>query len=169
MASAIKKVNKISQIVRLKQVMLSWKRMSLKRSPVLSCCDNEDSDGSDAGSGSSGRTRITPPGSVAVYVGAERRRFVIPTRFLNLPLFVSLLNQAEEEFGYQSNGGLALPCEVGFFMNVLELLQRDEQRYGGLGIDEIIRILSEGGCESCNYSANVGGYLFTPLLEKTRV
>ncbi|KAA8522687.1 hypothetical protein F0562_009151 [Nyssa sinensis] len=129
MASTIKKVNNISQIVRFKQVMQRWKSMSLKRRSVISYSDD-----SDASSGSVSNRRI-PSGSLAVYVGAERRRFVIPTRFLNLPVFVSLLNKAEEEFGFQSSGGLVLPCEVGFFRGVLQLLERDERRLAELELD----------------------------------
>ncbi|KAA8535720.1 hypothetical protein F0562_030774 [Nyssa sinensis] len=148
MASAIKKVNKISQIVRLKQVMQRWKYMSLKSRSVISYDDDDSGSDSDLFSGSGSNRRI-PSGSLAVYVGAERRRFVIPTRFLNLPVFVALLNKAEEEFGFQRSGGLVLPCEVGFFRELLKLLKRDEQRFGGLGLDELLKFFSEVGSDPC--------------------
>ncbi|KAK9269252.1 hypothetical protein L1049_001022 [Liquidambar formosana] len=154
MASAIKKVEKIRQIVRLKQVMQRWKNMSLRTR-------------SDADSGSS---RRIPPGFLAVYVGVERKRFVIPTRFLNLPILVDLLNKAEEEFGFQSNGGLVLPCEVGFFRQVLTFLERDESRFGGLGLDEFLKMVSDVGLDSCKETTtNNTCHGFTPLLQKTRV
>ncbi|KAL6985020.1 hypothetical protein U1Q18_018400 [Sarracenia purpurea var. burkii] len=172
MASAIKKVNKIGQIVRLKQLMQRWKHMSLRRHPVLSG-SSSDGDGDRDGSGSGGRPqsrRTIPCGSIAIYVGYERRRFVIPTRFLNLPVFVALLNKAEEEFGLQRNGGLVLPCEVEFFKGVLEFLERDEQRYRALGIDEFVRMFSEVGFDSCKDTVNVcSSNGLTPLLQKTRV
>ncbi|KAK6945216.1 Small auxin-up RNA [Dillenia turbinata] len=131
MASAIKKVEKIRQIVRLKQVMQRWKSMSIRRRSILSH--------SDSGS-SSGSTRRIPPGFLAVYVGLERRRFLIPTRFLNLPIFRSLLKKAEEEFGFQPSGGLVLPCDVSFFKELLKFLERDEKKFGGLSLDEIFKI-----------------------------
>ncbi|KAH6786568.1 hypothetical protein C2S52_006120 [Perilla frutescens var. hirtella] len=46
----------------------------------------------------------TPSGSVVVYVSTERCRFVMPTRFLNLLMFIALLNQTGEEFGYPTTG-----------------------------------------------------------------
>ncbi|CAK9170670.1 unnamed protein product [Ilex paraguariensis] len=159
MASAMKKVDKIIQIVRLKQVMQRWKTMSLRRRSFLSHSGSESDTGSN---------RRTPRGSLAVYVGAERRRFVIPTRFLNLPVFVALLKEAKEEFGYQINSGLALPCEVGFFRAVLEFLERDEQRFCGLGLDEFLKMFSEVSPDSCRESTNTS-HCLTPLLQKARV
>ncbi|KAK6941746.1 Small auxin-up RNA [Dillenia turbinata] len=136
MASAIKKVEKIRQIVRLKQVMQRWKSMSIRGRSILSYSDSD----SDLGS-SSGSTRRIPPGFLAVYVGLERRRFLIPTRFLNLPIFGSLLQKAEEEFGFQPSGGLVLPCDVKFFKELLKFLDRDEKKFGGLSLDEIFKEL----------------------------
>ncbi|MFS7981453.1 putative small auxin-up RNA [Helianthus anomalus] len=80
----MKETNMIRKIVRLKQLVQRW------------------------------RHRIPPGGSLAVYVGDEHRRFVIPTRFINLPVFASLLNKAEEAFGFQTTGRLVLPCQVEF-------------------------------------------------------
>ncbi|CAI9760561.1 unnamed protein product [Fraxinus pennsylvanica] len=151
MASAIKKVNKIIQIVRLRQVVQRWKTKSLSRTP--------------------------PPGSLAVYVGLELQRFVIPTRFLNLPVFVGLLHKAEEEFGFQTSGGLVLPCESGFFREILNYLEKDEETFGGLGLDEFFKMISEAVFEpfdqcSCKESSSASrrhAFITTPLLQKTRV
>ncbi|KAL2228884.1 auxin-responsive protein SAUR50-like [Sesamum indicum] len=171
MASAIKKVNMITQIVRLRQVVRRWKSKSLRRRTVL--CYSSCSSDPDEPAGSS---RRTPSGSVAVYVGPERRRFVIPTRFLNLPVFLALLDEAEEEFGFQTTGGLALPCDTGFFINILQLLEEDEEKFGGLGLDEFLKMVSEVGLEcfeqsSCKESSSSAScHAFTsPLLQKTRV
>ncbi|KAK3022334.1 hypothetical protein RJ639_047039 [Escallonia herrerae] len=166
MASALKKVNKITQIVRLKQVMQRWRSTSLRCRPLhLSHSSDDSDDGSEHGPN---RPR-TPSGSLAVYADAdaERRRFVIPTRFLNLPVLVDLLDKAEEEFGYQSNGGLVLPCEAEFFAEILKLLVRDEQKFGGFGLDEFCSMFSDVGFGSCKDSSNAC-HGFAPLLQKTR-
>ncbi|OIT39445.1 PREDICTED: auxin-responsive protein SAUR50-like [Nicotiana attenuata] len=165
MASAIKKGNMITQIVRLKQVVKRWKNKSLKRRSVLSYSSSDSDEPALSGS-----DRRTPSGSLAVYVGPERRRFVIPTRFLNLPVFISLLDKAEEEFGYQRTGGLVLPCEVEYFSEILRLLDRDEERFGHLGLDELVKLISEVGFESLDQSCKeAASHGFAPLLQNARV
>jgi SAUR family protein len=58
-----------------------------------------------------------PKGYLAVYVGDEMKRFLIPVSFLNESLFQELLSQAEEEFGYcHSMGGLTIPCKEDVFL-----------------------------------------------------
>jgi SAUR family protein len=50
-------------------------------------------------------------GYVAVYVGEEQKRFVIPISYLNQPSFQDLLSQTQEEFGYDHPmGGVTIPC-----------------------------------------------------------
>ncbi|KAF7841130.1 Auxin-induced protein 15A [Senna tora] len=57
-----------------------------------------------------------PKGYVAVYVGEKMKRFVIPISYLNQPSFQDLLNQAEEEFGFEHPmGGLTIPCREDVF------------------------------------------------------
>ncbi|CAL9046922.1 protein SMALL AUXIN UP-REGULATED RNA 12-like [Musa acuminata AAA Group] len=148
---AMKKVEKIRQVVQLKQVMRRWRALSLRRR------GEED--------GSRGAVR---PGSVAVYVGQERRRFVIPTRFLNLPVFAALLQRAEEEYGFPPAGGLALPCDPAFFRYVLDALHRDEPRFGALGLDAFLALFADlGGATSpCREPISYNG--FSPLLPKTK-
>ncbi|XP_040998004.1 auxin-responsive protein SAUR20-like [Juglans microcarpa x Juglans regia] len=155
MATSTKRAETIRQIVRLKQVMLRWKYANLRRQTVLPT--------------SSGSGRRIPAGFLAVYVGPERKRFVIPTRFLNLPVFVALLDKAEEEFGFQRTGGLVLPCEVGFFGEMLKLLERDEGRFGRLGLEELMMVteVSSGSCREATSRAY--GHLVTPLMQKARV
>ncbi|CAL5212575.1 unnamed protein product [Lathyrus oleraceus] len=64
-----------------------------------------------------------PKGYLAVYVGDKMRRFVIPVSYLNRPLFQELLNQAEEEFGYDHPmGGLTIPCNEDEFLNLTSRL-----------------------------------------------
>ncbi|KAL2321143.1 hypothetical protein Fmac_030112 [Flemingia macrophylla] len=60
-----------------------------------------------------------PKGYLAVYVGDKMKRFVIPISFLSHPSFQDLLNQAEEEFGYDHPmGGLTIPCSEDIFQNI---------------------------------------------------
>ncbi|XP_062029712.1 protein SMALL AUXIN UP-REGULATED RNA 51-like [Rosa rugosa] len=163
---AMKKVEKIRQIVRLKQIMMRWKLASLRLRlrPALSYDDDSDS----SSSGSS--TRRTPSGFLAVYVGPERRRFVIPARFVNLPVFVGLLEKAAEEFGFETTGGLVLPCEVAFFKDILKFLEKDERKFGKLALDEFLKMVTDAvGFDSCKAAASGPGSSFTPLLQDARV
>ncbi|KAI3868385.1 hypothetical protein MKW92_027146 [Papaver armeniacum] len=169
--------NKIRKIVQLKQVMKRWKSMSLGKTHHHSngsdSSDSSSSSSSSSESDSNSRNRrrslkrIPSSGNLAVYIGPERRRFVIPTRYLNLPIFVSLLKQSEEEYGFQSNGGLVLPCEVVFFKRVLKLLDKDENRFRRLELDEFLNLFSD--TVDPNYCREgTRDFGFAPLLPKTR-
>ncbi|CAJ1978830.1 unnamed protein product [Sphenostylis stenocarpa] len=62
-------------------------------------------------------------GHLAVYVGEKMKRFVIPVSYLNKPSFQHLLNQAEEEFGYDHPmGGLTIPCSEEVFQHITSCL-----------------------------------------------
>lgn len=65
-----------------------------------------------------------PKGHIAVYVGENRRkRFVVPVSYLNHPSFLSLLNRAEEEFGFNHpSGGLTIPCKEDAFIDLTSRL-----------------------------------------------
>lgn len=67
--------------------------------------------------------RATPTGAFAVYVGEERRRFVVPTSYLSHPLFKILLEKAYDEFGFGQTGGLLLPCSVKTFQEVVHAVE----------------------------------------------
>ena len=61
-----------------------------------------------------------PKGYFAVYVGEqEKKRFVVPVSLLSQPGFQDLLNQAEEEFGYNHlMGDLTIPCSEDIFTSL---------------------------------------------------
>lgn len=65
-----------------------------------------------------------PKGCLAVSVGKEDKeevkRFVIPMDYLGHPSFQVLLREAEEEFGFQQQGLLKIPCEVSVFEKILK-------------------------------------------------
>ncbi|KAJ4958925.1 hypothetical protein NE237_026036 [Protea cynaroides] len=60
-----------------------------------------------------------PRGSLAVYVGPNLRRYIVPATYLSLPEFRVLMERAVEEFGFEQEGGLKIPCEEEDFEEVL--------------------------------------------------
>lgn len=68
-------------------------------------------------------SKDVPEGHVPIYVGDEMERFVVCAELLNHPVFVKLLNQSAQEYGYEQQGVLRLPCHVFVFERVLEALK----------------------------------------------
>jgi SAUR family protein len=69
-----------------------------------------------------------PRGCCAVYVGAERRRFVVPTAYLGMPVFRRLLEKAEEEFEFDyADGALTIPCDTEAFKYILVVMDRHQK------------------------------------------
>nr|XP_011465131.1 PREDICTED: indole-3-acetic acid-induced protein ARG7-like [Fragaria vesca subsp. vesca] len=70
------------------------------------------------------KTSDIPKGYFAVYVGeSQKKRFVVPISYLNQPLFLDLLSQAEEEFGYHHPmGGITIPCSQDTFIDLTSRL-----------------------------------------------
>ncbi|VFQ66114.1 unnamed protein product [Cuscuta campestris] len=68
-----------------------------------------------------------PRGCVAVMVGQgrEQQRFVIPVIYVNHPLFLSLLKEAEEEYGFSHNGPITIPCHVAEFRQVEGIIHKE--------------------------------------------
>ncbi|XP_027061169.1 auxin-responsive protein SAUR71-like [Coffea eugenioides] len=73
-----------------------------------------------------------PEGHLPVYVGEEMERFVVSAELLNHPLFVNLLNQSAQEYGYHHRGVLRIPCHVFVFERVLEALRLSPHDYSHL-------------------------------------
>ncbi|XP_004506994.2 uncharacterized protein [Cicer arietinum] len=72
---------------------------------------------------SSSKGLDVPKGYLAVYIGEEMKRFVIPISYLNQPLFQELLSQVEEQFGYDHPmGGLTIPCREDVFLDITSRL-----------------------------------------------
>ncbi|KAF4388389.1 hypothetical protein G4B88_013226 [Cannabis sativa] len=70
-------------------------------------------------------TKDVPKGYLAVYVGEKRmKRFAIPISFLNQPSFQDLLNQAEQEFGFDHPmGALTIPCNEEAFIELKMIIK----------------------------------------------
>ena len=70
---------------------------------------------------------MVPKGYLAVCVGLELRRFVIPTEYLGHQAFHILLREAEEEFGFEQTGVLRIPCEVSVFESILKIVEANDK------------------------------------------
>ncbi|KAK7310957.1 hypothetical protein RJT34_08774 [Clitoria ternatea] len=64
-----------------------------------------------------------PKGHFVVYVGENRSRYIVPISFLSRPEFQTLLHQAEEEFGFDHERGLTIPCEEDVFESLTSMLR----------------------------------------------
>lgn len=65
-----------------------------------------------------------PAGRLAVYVGHERRRFVIPASYLTNTVFQSLLAKTAEEFGFRCDGSsLRIACTPDVFEHYVWCLE----------------------------------------------
>ncbi|QCD88643.1 auxin-responsive protein SAUR50-like [Vigna unguiculata] len=103
---AIRKSNKLPQHAVLKQI--------LKRCSSLGKKNGYEDDG---------HPDDVPKGHFAVYVGENRTRYIVPISFLAHPEFQSLLRQAEEEFGFDHEMGLTIPCEEVVFRSLTSSLR----------------------------------------------
>lgn len=71
--------------------------------------------------------KYIPKGCLAVMVGQgeEPQRFVIPVIYINHPLFMQLLKEAEEEYGFDQKGPITIPCHVEEFRTVQGMIDRE--------------------------------------------
>ncbi|KAL5225259.1 hypothetical protein ABZP36_011898 [Zizania latifolia] len=96
-------------------------------------------------SASAGGSSMPPKGCMAVRVvgpggGAEGEKFVVPVGYLKHPLFVGLLKEAEEEYGFEQKGAITIPCGVDHFRRVQGIINHQKHHHGsGAGL------LSGGG------------------------
>ncbi|KAK4342363.1 hypothetical protein RND71_038179 [Anisodus tanguticus] len=152
------KVTGIMQIVRLRELLHKWQNVTLSpkatnEHPFQSsnmnsngnnfhggishaitkrlkstnvCCDSDDESCQ-----SPEPPHGVPKGYLAVYVGPELRRFIIPTSYLSDPLFKVLLEKVEEEFGFDHTGGLTIPCEIETFKYLLQCMENHQRDHAG--------------------------------------
>ncbi|XP_030552029.1 auxin-induced protein 10A5 [Rhodamnia argentea] len=57
--------------------------------------------------------------AVVALEGDRPKRFVIPLSYLAHPTFLRLLEQAAEEYGFDREGALAIPCEPSELERIL--------------------------------------------------
>ncbi|GAA0161826.1 hypothetical protein LIER_18054 [Lithospermum erythrorhizon] len=60
-----------------------------------------------------------PKGHFVVYVGLNRTRYIVPITILTQAQFQNLLQRAEEEFGFDHDMGLTIPCEEAVFESLM--------------------------------------------------
>ncbi|CAL9088794.1 unnamed protein product, partial [Musa acuminata var. zebrina] len=114
-----KKLSKITELVSYQQMLKKWKKLAV------------------AGDGSSKSIRFLkralslsgyiPKGCFVVCVGQEMQRFVIPTECLSHTAFAVLLREAEEEYGFEQEGVLRIPCEVSVFRSILKMVEKTKE------------------------------------------
>ncbi|KAG2725637.1 hypothetical protein I3760_01G075200 [Carya illinoinensis] len=73
-------------------------------------------------------TRDVPKGCLAIKVGQgeKQQRFVVPVMYFNHPLFMQLLKEAEEEYGFDQKGTITIPCHVEEFRYVRGMIDREK-------------------------------------------
>ncbi|XP_057470254.1 protein SMALL AUXIN UP-REGULATED RNA 12-like [Actinidia eriantha] len=102
---ALKKQNKLTQT-------------SLKQ--ILKKCS---SFGKRHGYEDDGLPQDVPKGHFVVYVGENRSRHIVPISWLARSQFQSLLKRAEEEFGFNHEMGITIPCEEVVFHSLTSLIR----------------------------------------------
>uniref|UniRef100_A0A5B7B1M2 Uncharacterized protein n=1 Tax=Davidia involucrata TaxID=16924 RepID=A0A5B7B1M2_DAVIN len=75
--------------------------------------------------------RDIPKGCVAIMVGQgeEQQRFIIPVIYINHPLFMQLLKEAEEEYGFDQKGPINIPCHVEEFRYVQGMIDKEKSHH----------------------------------------
>ncbi|KAJ0987732.1 hypothetical protein J5N97_006088 [Dioscorea zingiberensis] len=55
--------------------------------------------------------------------GAEQKRFEVPVAYLGHPLFLGLLHDSEEAYGFDHDGPISIPCDVDHFLRVEAVIE----------------------------------------------
>ncbi|KAF5960176.1 hypothetical protein HYC85_001385 [Camellia sinensis] len=72
-----------------------------------------------------------PKGCLAIMVGQgeELQRFIIPVIYINHPLFMQLLKEAEEEYGFDQKGPINIPCHVEEFRHIQSMIDKENHHH----------------------------------------
>ncbi|PKA48779.1 Auxin-induced protein 6B [Apostasia shenzhenica] len=104
---ALKKSAKLPQAAILKHILKRCSSLGKRQGMAGAAAGEEE-----------GLPVDVPKGHFAVYVGENRSRFIVPISLLARPEFQSLLQAAEEEFGFHHDMGLTIPCEEVVFRSL---------------------------------------------------
>ncbi|PHT46393.1 hypothetical protein CQW23_15551 [Capsicum baccatum] len=122
------KKNSNSSILKKLEGYLSMKKGS--RTMILSKSKSWHS-----GTKAKSQVVLAPQGCFCVYVGPEKEKFIVKAKYANHPLFKMLLEDAEMEYGYSSQGPILLPCDVDLFYKVLGQMDSEKEINGpGCGL-----------------------------------
>ncbi|KAE8731387.1 Auxin-induced protein X10A [Hibiscus syriacus] len=105
------KSSRLAQTALIKQILKRCSSLGKKQQ----CYDDDDEQ--------LGLPLDVPKGHFVVYVGRNRSRYIVPISFLTRPEFQRLLRQAEEEFGFDHDMGLTIPCEEVVFRSLTSMLR----------------------------------------------
>ncbi|XP_030467758.1 protein SMALL AUXIN UP-REGULATED RNA 9-like [Syzygium oleosum] len=163
-----KKPNKISKVIRLRRLLrkcmsrivttaatMSPNRGSIPQSisflkRTISSLSSDSDNSNNNKKHSSSNSNVVPKGHLAVCVGKELERFVIPVHYLGHQAFVLLLREAKEVFGFQQTGVLRIPCDISVFQSVLAMVEGKKKavKNGGLMVKEQCRLSADDtfGC-----------------------
>ncbi|KAJ7560351.1 hypothetical protein O6H91_04G125900 [Diphasiastrum complanatum] len=83
-----------------------------------------------------------PQGHLGLYVGREKQRFVVKVDYLNHGVFRALLDKAAEEFGFEHQGALVIPCEVELFEHLLWMLDCNHPVAQQLELNDLLTFYS---------------------------
>ncbi|THU56187.1 hypothetical protein C4D60_Mb11t14620 [Musa balbisiana] len=91
-------------------------------------------------------------GHFVVYA-KEGKRFMVPLKYLEHPIFQVLLEMAEEEFGTASDGPLRVPCEEKLMEHIVSLLKaarpgKDAVQRSFLFFPSLRNNVLNNGCQS---------------------
>ncbi|CAH8385036.1 unnamed protein product [Eruca vesicaria subsp. sativa] len=70
-----------------------------------------------------GLPQDVPKGHFPVYVGPNRSRYIVPISWLEHSEFQTLLRLAEEEYGFDHNMGVIIPCDEVFFNSLISMFR----------------------------------------------
>ena len=71
------------------------------------------------------KSRVSAKGFFPVYVGEEKKRFVMKTEMANHAVFKKMLEEAEREYGFSNGGHVLLPCHVDVFYGALSEMEKE--------------------------------------------
>ncbi|XP_050257995.1 auxin-responsive protein SAUR71-like [Quercus robur] len=130
-------------------IFKAWKRCLSLVAGNKKCCSSSSTTFSSLTNRKKNR-QVAPEGCFRVYVGPQKHRFVIKTKLVNHPLFAMLLEDAELEYGYKSEGPLVLPCDVDLFYKVLAEMDSSEDFSPGCGFAKGYSLILPSPARRCN-------------------
>ncbi|KAJ0089417.1 hypothetical protein Patl1_32165 [Pistacia atlantica] len=109
---------RIKGLMKLKVLITKLQRRRLfSTSRVGANLDQVDENG-EKGSGGTVKKGYF---AVVAVKGEKPKRFTLELGYLNNPEFIKLLEQAQEEFGFEQKGVLAVPCQPEELQDILNL------------------------------------------------